>query len=420
VYLWGAVLSSIALVAGTRPWWARIVLVVLATVCVAVLTRRRELGIRPVLVAIGVVTGAAVFFGPRESHDVWSYVEYGRILAIHGVSPYLHTPSQFPHDPFFQLVGWRHTPSVYGPVFTLFAALGEIVAGPSLLLARLWHQLFAAGSLAAALGIVWYETHDARSLAWLGLHPLITVSVVNGGHNDLIVGLLLLLATRALARRRDVSGGALLATAALVKVTAALGIVGALGWAWTRQGRHAARRVLIGAGAVGALGLVPFGWQPIEVLGAHPNLVSRASVWRIEHAALQALSISIPDVRLLSAVAVVGLALWLVRRHRADPGPNIAVGGAVASYQAAGPYVLPWYAGWSLPVLACRRQDPLARWAWWWAALLLAAYEIPRHIGGRVGGLETSIVGILLPVVALMTFIAVASAHPTHTNASAT
>jgi hypothetical protein len=129
VYLCGAVLSSVALVAGARPWWARIVLVVLATVCCAVLTRRRELGIRPVLVAIGVVTGAAVFFGPRESPNVWSYADYGRMLAVHGVSPYLHTPSQFPHDPLFHLVGWRNTPSVYGPVFNAFAALEELVAG---------------------------------------------------------------------------------------------------------------------------------------------------------------------------------------------------------------------------------------------------------------------------------------------------
>jgi hypothetical protein len=124
LYVWSSAAVSVALVVGARPWFLRFALVVAGTACCAAAVRRADVKVSVVVCAITVVTAAAVLSSPRESHDLWSYVEYGRMLAVHGVSPYLHTPSQFPHDPFFRLVDWRQTPSVYGPVFNEFAALG--------------------------------------------------------------------------------------------------------------------------------------------------------------------------------------------------------------------------------------------------------------------------------------------------------
>ena len=147
----GATLPSCVLVATGLPWPARVALIAVATLCCAQLARRADLRVRTVVAAIGVVLLVAVAFPPRESHDLWSYVEYGRILGVHGMSPYLHTPSQFSGDPFLHLAGWRTTPSVYGPAFNVFAALGAILGGHSMLLVRLWHQLSAAGALTAVL-----------------------------------------------------------------------------------------------------------------------------------------------------------------------------------------------------------------------------------------------------------------------------
>ena len=74
--------------------------------------RRPRVGLRPVLVAIGLVLLVAVSLPPRSSNDVWSYTMYGRIVSQHGGNPYVQLPRDFPHDPFLHLVGkgWRHTP----------------------------------------------------------------------------------------------------------------------------------------------------------------------------------------------------------------------------------------------------------------------------------------------------------------------
>ena len=88
----------------------RFALVALASACCWAATRK-ELDLTTVVTAIVVVTAVAVVRSPQESRDVWSYVEYGRMLVFHGVSPYTHTVSEFRHDPFFARAGWHRTPS---------------------------------------------------------------------------------------------------------------------------------------------------------------------------------------------------------------------------------------------------------------------------------------------------------------------
>src|SRR5579859_990882 len=51
------------------------------------------------------------------SDDVFSYILYGRISALHHANPLIATPSDFPRDPFLSLVYWQTTRSVYGPVW---------------------------------------------------------------------------------------------------------------------------------------------------------------------------------------------------------------------------------------------------------------------------------------------------------------
>ena len=190
------------------------------------LARGEALGVRVdvrlvvALIALLMVLAAAL--PPRGSRDVWSYVMYGRMVSEHGVSPYSHVPNDFPHDPFLQHVGsgWRNTSSVYGPVFIAISAVGSRIAGDSILAARLFQQLLAAGAVSAALALVWRHSRSPAALVLLGINPIVIGSVVNGGHNDALVGLGVVAATLLTVRKRVIPAGVLLALVALVKVTA--------------------------------------------------------------------------------------------------------------------------------------------------------------------------------------------------------
>ncbi|MCZ7531538.1 MAG: hypothetical protein M5U31_15100 [Acidimicrobiia bacterium] len=170
----------------------------------------------PAVIGLAVL---AVLRAPIGSHDLWSYVFYGRMVSHYGVDPYSAVPASFPNDIVYPLVGWRDTPSGYGPLFTLYSSAVTGVAGGSLLVMRLGFQLLAAGS------VIWCLTTLRRAgrhatLVLVALQPFIWVSVVNGGHNDAVVAALLLAAVVAFGVGRVGRAAALGGIAALIKLSA--------------------------------------------------------------------------------------------------------------------------------------------------------------------------------------------------------
>ncbi len=116
---------------------------------------------------------------------------YGRMITVHHVSPYTHVPADFPTDPFVHRVDpqWRHTGSVYGPLFVAYAAavspggrhLGPASPGsPS----RAWPGSRCSPRCCCWRGARWTPPRWRAS----GLHPWCSSTPVGGGHNDPVVG----------------------------------------------------------------------------------------------------------------------------------------------------------------------------------------------------------------------------------------
>src|ERR1700688_3849470 len=85
----------------------------------AVLRAAPALAPRIVWGAIAVLVVGFALAPPLLSHDVYSYVDYARLGALHGLAPSVHGPAAAPADPAFAHVTWPHTTSAYGPLFTL-------------------------------------------------------------------------------------------------------------------------------------------------------------------------------------------------------------------------------------------------------------------------------------------------------------
>ena len=204
------VATSLAILFASRRVLLSVAWVLLAGVTCGVLVvleqRRRRLGIRAVALAVGFVIAIAVVTPSRSSNDLWSYTMYGRTVTMHHANPYLRVPADYPSDPFLTRVSprWRHTGSVYGPLFVGVASAGTLVASDSALASRLYFQVLAALALAAILLIVWRRTRSPAAILWLGLNPVLGVIVVNGGHNDAFVGLALLVAALLVGRGHGV------------------------------------------------------------------------------------------------------------------------------------------------------------------------------------------------------------------------
>lgn len=383
-----------------------------AALAVLVACERRRPGLdrRLVLVVSGALVVLAVVVPPRRSTDVWAYAGYGRIVAHHHASPYTHAAEDFPDDPVTARVAerWQDSPSVYGPVFVGLAAAGMAVAGTSALVARLWFQVLAAAAVVAALVLVDRRTRDPMAVAFLGVNPLTIVSVVNGGHNDALVGLAVLGAVLLVLDRRPGWAGAAAGAGVLVKVGGLLPLGVLAAWALVHQGATAG---LVLGGVGGGLVLAGLaaagGVSVLSALSEASLRFTRGSVWwRVREWLASGpsgpadLDAAGRRVSTAAGAAVAALAALLAAPRLRSASPALAVIACVLAYMLLGSYVTPWYVAWSLPVLALCWRSRLAWVAVGHAGLLLLT-SMPRRIpdGEPFRGVVVWLYGAGIPLV---------------------
>jgi hypothetical protein len=320
-------------------------------------------------------------------------------------------PAAFPHDPMFHLIarGWRHTGSVYGPGFVAMSAVGTAATGVSQLATRLFFQVFEAMVLGAALLIVWRRTRDPLALAFIALNPAL-ILVVNGGHNDIVVGVALLAGTLLLTEGHPRAAGLVLGAGALVKLVLVLPVGALLLWVWRRRGPRVAVELGASAGIlVGGAYLAAGGQEALGPLLHASNQHSRSSLWQI---ATQWLAGPLDvhrstwfSIEGAAALVLIGMVVVLVvhsatreaAQSASEPSTGVIVAGTAALvYLLAGAYILPWYSAWALPVLALVWNSHVAVLAAGQAALISVAYAAPLVFGGVVRGYAHDVVPVLL------------------------
>jgi hypothetical protein len=314
---------------------------------------------------------------------------YGRILSIHHASPWVVTPSHFHGDPYLASVarGWRHTTSIYGPVFEMLAATITRLGGDATTFVRMAFTTTFAGATATAAWLVYRRTGRTAATALVLLHPAIAVGTVAGGHNDVLVGLGLLAAVLLVLDDRPVLAGVAAAAATLVKLTGGIGIVALTAWVLVHRGRRDAGRFVAAAAGLVALAYLPLGPSGLSAFVHNRGSLSRASAWELprllsgldhRHTPIR-LGLPQSDTQLLVTVGALATAVvttWLAVRLRRVDHPAVGLVAAIGAYLVVAPYVLPWYPAWVIPALALVIDRPVARLLAAQASLLVVVYEL--------------------------------------------
>lgn len=322
--------------------------------------------------AVLILAVLAVARAPIGSHDLWSYAFYGRMVSHHGVDPYSAVPASFPHDVVFPVVGWRDTPSGYGPLFTAYSAGVTRVAGDSLVVMRLGFQLLAAGAVLWCVRTI-SRSGQVATLVLVALQPFVWVSVVNGGHNDAATAALLVASVVALRKDRIGVATLLGCTAVLVKISALIffvpvGVALVLRRRWRAAGTW-------GAGALVSLG-VSWCIAPRSITNASNatrDIVSRSSVWRPMQVVTGLSAPAVTTAAMLGVVALVGCIVWY---HRSERDPTRSTGASLTAFGMSASYTLPWYLTWGVPILALSGDVALTSIVAARGSLMLASYQL--------------------------------------------
>jgi len=384
---------------------------------------RGSLPLRPVVAAIAITLLCAVATPSRQSGDVYSYAMYGRIVTVYHENPYTTYPMHFEGDHMRRNVGelWQRTPDIYGVGFTAIMAALAPAIGESRFLANFAYQLLAAAAVAALLWLLWRRTRSPIALAFVGLHPLLSVSVVNGGHPDALIALGVFAGVFLALSHRVIWAAAAMAFAASINFTmiAAAVVLGV--WAWRQWTR---REVVEYSAIVGVFGVLPYlavsGW--LHTAHVHAEMISRQSLWTAvgglisRSGPLSFVQLSRGEWSAIvsnGATVIAGiLLLAILVRHTSRGTPEPAIAAAMAAVLVASAWVMPWYGFAALPLFALRKPNLLAWTVALYSALVLVGEQFPALTAGYIGGLTHQLLQYWVPVCALAACVAVIVFRP--------
>ncbi len=326
---------------------------------------------------------------PLLSHDVYSYLDYARLGALHGLDPYVDPPTAVPGDPAFAHVEWTAATSAYGPLFTLASyplAWLPVGAAAYLLKAISAAAVLATAALVARLAPA-RGLDPLRAAAFVALNPLVLVHVVGGPHNDALAVLLVTLGASAMLAARESSAGAAFAAAIAVKASTLITVP----FAFAASLRPTGLKVHSGSPfrpvggflvgvcattlAIAAAAFAAFGWSWLDAFALAGENQGRTSYMSIPIMAARLTGLD-PDIARAIAIAAFGLlvAFLLLWTYRGGDWLRAAA-WATTGLLLATAWLLPWYLLWPLPLAALSRDLPLKL-----VLLALTAYQLGARI----------------------------------------
>ena len=346
----------------------------------AVVVCARALG--PRVVRRAIVAGLVLFAlaPPLLSLDVFSYISYARLGAVHGLSPYDYVPAAVPSDPAYHWVTWPDYKSPYGPLFTV----GSYAVAPLSVPAAMWTlkavealAVLAIAALVARLAAV-RGIAPAPAAALVALNPLVLVHVVGGGHNDGLMVLALLGGVAMVTVGREAGAGASLVAAFAVKATAY--VAAPFAFLGAGSGPRRARLVagaLVALAALAAAALAAFGSSALDWLSFLSGSQQRVSYHSVPATAARFTGIDLDAIRIAFQVAYVGFAVWLLAWTARGGDWVRAAAWATLGLLCATVYLTPWYLLWALPLAALARDRAIVA-----LTLALCAYQLSVGVPG--------------------------------------
>ena len=341
----------------TLKWGFSAVVVAMTIAYGVALASARLLSMRMIVVAVVALHAILLLGPPLQLNDLFNYLGYARLGALHHLNPYVHVIAAERHDPVWNLTTWYNLRSPYGPAFTLLTYPLGLLPLP------VAYWVLKAATVLGGLGFLALVWRCARQLGrdprlavlFVAANPVYLVYELGGFHNDVFMLIPAMAAISLLLAGRERMSGSALTLAVAVKFTAVLMLPFLL-----LAARPARRRLRLLAVAVATavplvvVSIAAFGWTT-------PNLSDQSSLltnFSIPNLAGMVLGQGggTPTLVHLASVCVVAVGVVLLWRR----GDWLAsTGWSTLALVCSLSWLVPWYVVWVLPLAALARSTRL-------------------------------------------------------------
>jgi len=303
--------------------------------------------------ALWVILAGAVAFrlswlplAPKLSQDVYRYQWEGRVERL-GINPYTVFPDlpglRRLQDPAHPIETGRATPTLYPPLSEAVFAWFRSVPDYKRLFTAL--DLATVGLLILVLAALRQPIHRVLTYAW---NPTVLVAFSLDGHHDSLAILTLIASLFFIIGQRRGLSIAFLGLSFLAKFFPAVLLP-----AFLRQTRST---YALPFAVIVALAYGPF-------LGAGPELFhglsDYARGWEANDSLFRLLRLAgntKPQAELVSAVMVLGLIVWALKKRLEPPRTALLL---ISALLFLSPNAFPWYFTWIVPFLCFYPSPPL-------------------------------------------------------------
>ena len=326
-----------------------VVLVVMLVAYAVALAAVRSLTLRSIVIAVVALHVILLLSPPMQLTDLFNYLGYARLGALHHLNPYTHTIRQELFDPVYGFSSWHNLRSPYGPLFIALTYPLALVSLPIAYWAVKLATIVVALTFIALVGQIARQLgRDPRfPVAFVAFNPVFLIYAVEGFHNDFFMLAPMLGAISLVLARRYRFAGVVLMLAVAVKFTAILLLPFLLVAAHTRQRRV---QLLVGAAISAvpliALDLALFGFS-LPNLSQQSTLLTGFSITNVF-----GLLLGVGGTPALLKIAAVGVVLVVAHQFYRNRDWIGGAGWSTLALIASLSWLMPWYVVWLLPLAA--------------------------------------------------------------------
>ncbi|MDE2025976.1 MAG: hypothetical protein KGJ07_05765 [Patescibacteria group bacterium] len=166
---------------------------------------------------IGVVVISLFAYPAMLSYDIFNYVADAKILFHYHENPYIFMATDFIGDPLISFLHNGNNISPYGVFWTLLSGIPFSLGFGNFIATLFAFKGFVIGFYVLTLYILKKITNNSFIVSLFGLNPLVILESLMGGHNDIVMMGLALLALFLLSKKHIFKGVLTLILSILIK-----------------------------------------------------------------------------------------------------------------------------------------------------------------------------------------------------------